>query len=80
MDLETCIGILISWPFFAIPTILLERLIPLAYAVGRSITNGEASVAHAYLGHAVRAADAKLYHCKGEKNDIRKSVQVCCPD
>ena len=26
MDLETCIGILISWPFFAIPTILLERL------------------------------------------------------
>lgn len=26
MDVETCIGILISWPFFAIPTILLERL------------------------------------------------------
>lgn len=26
MDLETCIGILISWPFFAIPTILVERL------------------------------------------------------
>lgn len=26
MDLETCIGILISWPFFAIPTILLEQL------------------------------------------------------
>ena len=28
----------------------------MAYAVGRSITNGEAGVAHAYLGHAVRAA------------------------
>lgn len=26
MELETCLGILISWPFFAIPAVLLERL------------------------------------------------------
>ena len=27
-------------------------MIPSVYAVGRSIRNGEAGVAHAYLGHA----------------------------